>query len=54
MADRAWGRIIQRQQRVLLQAAALVLRALREEKRSEEDREGEADEDGDGENFHGL
>lgn len=44
--------LIQRQQRVLVDAAVLTLRAFREEERRKKDGEGEADEDSDGEDFH--
>ena len=44
--------LIQRQQRILFDAAVLTLRAFRKEERREQNGEGEADENSDGEDFH--
>ena len=44
--------LIQGQQRVLINAAALALGLFRKEERRKKNGEGEADEDGDGEDFH--
>lgn len=44
--------LIQRQQRILIDAPPLALRLFREEERREENGEGKADEDGNGEDFH--